>query len=62
MSSKDIKKSDDQGKRDQVGQQDQPAQHEHYQHSNMVEISSKYGPIDHLIKIDRIPAREYNNS
>ena len=54
--------TDDQGKHDQVGQQDQPAQHEQYQHSDMVEISSKYGPIDHLIKIDRIPAREYNNS
>ena len=45
----------DQGKRDQVVQQGQPEQHENYQHTEMVEISSKYCPIDHVIKLDRTP-------
>ena len=52
----------DQGKRDQVVQHSQPDQHENFQHTEMVEISSKYGPIDHVIELDRTPPREYNIS
>ena len=52
----------DQGKRDQVVQQGQLEQHENCQHTEMVEISSKYGPIDHVIKLDRTLLREYNIS
>jgi len=39
----------DQSKRDQVVQQGQPEQYKNCQLTKMVEISSKYGPIDHVI-------------
>jgi hypothetical protein len=52
----------DQSKRDQVVRQSQPEQHENCQQTEMVEISPKFGPIDHVIKLDRTPPREYNIS